>query len=151
MKLRLVKLRLADLQLVARAWSDLILIDRRLSHEGLDPLLVRIELEAAAPREVSREHLRLARRYARRIALAAHICPVGARCLHRSLVLHMWLRRQGLPSRLRFGVWKAEGDLRAHAWVELAGVPVNDDRRALQGISPMTSPRRVDREAAYDL
>ncbi len=138
-----MRARLYDLRLVARAWSDLLLVDRVLNRDGLDPLLTKIESTAPAHRDVTRQEFVRARRYARRIALAAHLCPVGARCLHRSLVLHMWLRREGLPSQLRFGVWKENQDLRAHAWVELAGLPVNDDRRALAGIQPMFNPTDV--------
>jgi hypothetical protein len=52
--------------------------------------------------------------------------PIGGRCLQRSLVLGWMLRRRGIGSRLRIGVQKIEGVLSAHAWLEVAGEPVND-------------------------
>jgi hypothetical protein len=47
-------------------------------------------------------------------------------CLTRSLLLGWLLRRRGVESQLRIGVRLANGVLDAHAWVECAGVPVND-------------------------
>lgn len=52
------------------------------------------------------------------------LCPVT--CLTRSLLLDALLRRRGVASQLRIGVRLAQGVLDAHAWVEVAGVPVND-------------------------
>jgi hypothetical protein len=85
--------------------------------------------------------LRRAGRYARSIAAAArhHPLPLDARCLHRALVLHRWLRRDGLPSELRVGVQKVNGALNAHAWVELGGAVVGDDPAALAAFAPLES------------
>ena len=47
-------------------------------------------------------------------------------CLHRSLTLWWLLRRQGIASELRIGVRKEQGRFEAHAWVERAGVALND-------------------------
>jgi hypothetical protein len=47
-------------------------------------------------------------------------------CLIRSLYLFWLLRRQGVMSNLRIGVRLAGGKLQSHAWVEVAGRPVND-------------------------
>lgn len=47
------------------------------------------------------------------------------------MVLHRWLREQGLPSELRIGVRKDGGALIAHAWVELGAHVVNDSRAAV--------------------
>ena len=52
------------------------------------------------------------------------LCPVT--CLTRSLLLDALLRRHGVASQLRIGVRLSQGALDAHAWVEVAGVPVND-------------------------
>ena len=49
-----------------------------------------------------------------------------ATCLTRSLLLRWLLRRYGTASDLRIGVRFEGGELRAHAWVELGGIPVND-------------------------
>ena len=69
---------------------------------------------ALAPREI-----------ARLVNAAASI--LGARCLPRSLVLCHLLRNRGIPAEIRLGVSKlADGNLSAHAWVELDGLPLND-------------------------
>ena len=47
-------------------------------------------------------------------------------CLHRSLTLWWLLRRQSIASELRIGVRKEQGRFEAHAWVERAGVALND-------------------------
>jgi hypothetical protein len=49
-----------------------------------------------------------------------------ASCLTRSLLLHWLLRRYGTTSDLRIGVRRENGEFAAHAWVELAGQPIND-------------------------
>jgi hypothetical protein len=51
------------------------------------------------------------------------------------------LRREGLPSQLRIGVRKADGALKAHAWVELCGSVVNDDPSAVAVFRPLATPR----------
>jgi hypothetical protein len=47
-------------------------------------------------------------------------------CLPRSLYLWWLLRRRGVRCELRIGVRLNDGAFEAHAWVEHAGVPVND-------------------------
>lgn len=49
-----------------------------------------------------------------------------ANCLTRSLYLWWLLRRRRVRCELRIGVRMVDGALAAHAWVEHAGVPVND-------------------------
>jgi hypothetical protein len=65
-----------------------------------------------------------------RIASLANIAalhsPFPATCLTRSLLLGWMLRRRGVASQLRLGVRLTEGVLDAHAWVEYAGIPIND-------------------------
>jgi len=57
---------------------------------------------------------------------AAGLAPIPATCLTRSLLLGWMLRRRGVASQLRIGVRMNKGKLDAHAWVECAGVPIND-------------------------
>lgn len=61
-------------------------------------------------------------------------------CLHRSLLLHQWLRGEGLPSELRIGVRTEDGQLRAHAWVELAGDVLNDRPDVGNSFTVLTAP-----------
>lgn len=59
---------------------------------------------------------------ARLAAIAGAKGPVSATCLRQALVVRAWLRRQGLDARLKIGVMRPDGQLDAHAWVELEGV-----------------------------
>ena len=62
---------------------------------------------------------------ARLVNAAASI--LRAQCLPRSLVLWHFLRNRGIPTEIRLGVSRlADGNLSAHAWVELDGLPLND-------------------------
>jgi hypothetical protein len=47
-------------------------------------------------------------------------------CLARSVTLWWLLRRRGIDSALRIGVRTIEGRMEAHAWVEHAGLVLND-------------------------
>lgn len=60
------------------------------------------------------------------VNIAANHAPGPATCLTRSLLLRSFLRRLGTDSELRVGVQMASGTLAAHAWVEMAGQPIND-------------------------
>ena len=61
------------------------------------------------------------------VGLVAGRSIVGARCLGRSLVLWFLLRRRGIDAELVIGAEAPrDGELPAHAWVEVAGEPVND-------------------------
>lgn len=59
-----------------------------------------------------------------------------ATCLTQALALHILLRREGLPSRIRIGVAKDAGQFEAHAWVESLGRVVIGDS-GLQRYTPM--------------
>jgi len=50
------------------------------------------------------------------------------RCLARSLTLGRILAARGVPVDVRIGVRCNGRELEAHAWVELAGTPINDAR-----------------------
>jgi hypothetical protein len=66
----------------------------------------------------------LARRITRLVDVAARYA--GGACLARSVVLCFLLERRGVPARLRIGVRKQDGQLQAHAWVEAAGIRLNE-------------------------
>lgn len=65
-------------------------------------------------------------RVATLVNIAAVYVPFPATCLTRSLLLGWMLRRRGVASALRIGVRLTQGALDAHAWVECAGIPIND-------------------------
>lgn len=78
------------------------------------------------PAFAPRENFLLVQQYARIINLAAAhgVCTVS--CLPRSLTLWWLLQRRQLTSELRVGVRKNAQNVEAHAWVEYAGVVIND-------------------------
>jgi hypothetical protein len=82
--------------------------------------------------------------YTAAIDLAARRHVVDAHCLQKSLTLHYWLRREGIPSELKIGVRKDNDQLKAHAWVELAGIVVNDDTAAVDAFKPLMRADSVD-------
>lgn len=77
-----------------------------------------------------------ARQVARMVQAASRHGLRRANCLEQSLVLWWMLLRRGVPAGLRIGVRKAEGCMRAHAWVELGGVVLNDAEDVLQRYAP---------------
>lgn len=79
----------------------------------------------------------------RQIALLvnAAAAALGANCLPRSLVLRQMLRDRGMTADIRLGVAKlADGGLRAHAWVELDGLPLGDDLHMSARYAALSSP-----------
>lgn len=64
--------------------------------------------------------------------LAARRGWVHGNCLSQSLTLWTLLRSAGMESTLRIGVRKEQSILRAHAWVEMANFPLNDQFLAIQ-------------------
>jgi len=71
---------------------------------------------------------------------AAHHAIGPANCLTRSLYLWWLLRRHGVDSQLRIGVRLTGGVLDGHAWVEYAGVPVNDRPDVSADFAPFAEP-----------
>ena len=71
---------------------------------------------------------------------AAHHALGPANCLTRSLYLWWLLRRRGVDSQLRIGVRLTEGVLDGHAWVEHAGLPVNDRPDVNADFTPFAVP-----------
>jgi hypothetical protein len=61
------------------------------------------------------------------VAMAARHTLGDHTCLHRSMALWWMLRRRGLDTRLMMGVRKGDAGLEAHAWVNHAGVVLNDE------------------------
>jgi hypothetical protein len=87
---------------------------------------------------------------ARLIAAAANHTFLPSTCLTRSLLLHSMLLRRGVASHLRIGVRKENQILKAHAWVEVAGVPVNDEADIGQRFAPFDAIRPGRAAPRYD-
>jgi hypothetical protein len=67
-----------------------------------------------------------AQQTARIVAAAARYGPYRATCLPMALTLGRLLQGQGIETKLRLGVSKADARLDAHAWVEYQGAPLID-------------------------
>jgi hypothetical protein len=74
----------------------------------------------------SEAELAEARRISQLVSVATKHGVYPATCLSRSLVLWFLLRREGIEGSLCLGTRKEAGRFEAHAWVELAGVVLND-------------------------
>jgi len=123
-----------------RAWLTLGIVDLGLRAFGFRRVAARVHAPAYLP--VGAGDVRRAHEYARWLRVAAGRHVVRARCLHQALALHHWLRREGLPSELRIGVRMVDGELRAHAWVELAGHVLDEHPAAVAAFTPLASARR---------
>ncbi len=90
---------------------------------------------------------------ARLVAIASAHAPVAVACLHRSVVLWWLLQRDGIPCELRLGARAGAGPFGAHAWVQCAGVALNEDAAHLAQYAPFAQevvpvgPRRWRRPA----
>jgi hypothetical protein len=83
-------------------------------------------IEPSPPETQARSDLRAdAERLELWLRWASRFVP-GARCLHRSLALMLWLRRRGVRADLRMGVRAQDGTVQGHAWVEWDGVPIGE-------------------------
>jgi hypothetical protein len=72
-------------------------------------------------------------RVGHRLAIAVALFPGRARCLEQSMVLNRELRRRGADARLRFGV--KPYPFSGHAWVEVAGKPIEEDSQFIDLIT----------------
>jgi hypothetical protein len=143
-----------DRWLLVRAILSLVAVDFGLRVFGFQRVMAAIRSrargsagspdlgEAEANQLVRRYVLGVERaaRYTRRLALASRHDVVRTYCLQRSLALHYWLLREGLPSKLRIGVRKERGQLKAHAWIELDGQVVNDLPGVVKPFTPLAAP-----------
>ena len=79
-----------------------------------------------SPHPATAEEIADAQSLARLAAIAGRHGMGEGTCLRRALLLHGWLRRRGLDPVLHLGIPDAASTaaLRAHAWVELEGVPL---------------------------
>ena len=124
---RLVGIAGSDRRLFAWAFLRIAAVDLELRLLGFERLLRRQDgLIGREARAVGPADVAAARERARWLEVASRHHFVYARCLHRALALHGYLRGQCLPSELRIGVRKEGLALVAHAWVELAGEALDD-------------------------
>jgi len=113
-----------DQQTFVAAIMQLTLLAIGLRMGGFRRYLAKLQhpLQGIAPKPNPDE----AGRLAALISHAAQLTPTPTTCLTRSLLLCRLLRGQGIDAQLQIGVRLASGTFEAHAWVEVAGHPVND-------------------------
>ena len=83
------------------------------------------------PKVLSPEQVKEIKQRAKAIAWTAKIHPLRPKCLHRSLVLHQWLKQEGINAQLEIG-W---GENIGHAWVTY-GDRVLNDRADIAQVTP---------------
>jgi hypothetical protein len=136
-------------RIVARAAVLVPLVKVRLRRGGFGTTLERLARSATAAIDETitpDEAVAIGRETALAVGLVAHRPIVGDQCLGRSLVTWSLLRREGIDSTLVVGAEPPAGDvLSAHAWVEVAGVPVNEraDVRKRFGSFELVNPSPV--------
>jgi hypothetical protein len=72
---------------------------------------------------------------AKRVAIAAALCPGRARCLEQALVVFDYLGQPGAHVVLKIGV-QPHG-FKSHAWVEVDGKPLNDHDDSVRSVVPI--------------
>lgn len=63
-----------------------------------------------------------------------------ARCLERAITLRYWLAQKGFASHLKIGTQRGAQGFAAHAWVEVAGVPVLEASTVRADFSAFSGP-----------
>lgn len=127
--------RLNGLQWLVILQSPLVLLLTwlRLSRSGYRRTLNHIDLMSGV-KTAADHQLDLAKKLSYALSIAIKFGPWRPRCLVRSLALGWFLSRQGISFDLRIGVPQGgvvnqHGDMAdfiAHAWVEHAGIVLND-------------------------
>jgi hypothetical protein len=128
--LKLLRLSSRDWRVLIQALVLLPLIALALRLTGLrrsqQVLLRFVSRRFALKTRQTETKLAEARRISRLVGVATRHGVYPATCLPRSLVLWFLLRREGIEGALCLGTRKEAGRFEAHAWIELAGVVLND-------------------------
>lgn len=104
-----------------RGMVDGLVVTVRLRRSGARPLLVPL-----APVEAVADAARAAE-VSDAVDAGLAMLPVAPTCLRRSLTLMRELHRLALSATLHVGVRDVDGNIQAHAWVQVGRSVVNDD------------------------
>jgi hypothetical protein len=96
----------------------------------------RVDPTAAEASPPPAAELERATAIARIVGIAATHSPVTVACLPRALVLWRLLRRTGIHCEIRLSARAGSGGFAAHAWVQCAGVALNEDAANLAQYAP---------------
>lgn len=134
----------ADKALLIQAWIELLVVEILLRTWSFPRVQQRAARQSLDKRQgiISSSDWPGIRRYQHMVGLASryHLLPMT--CLRQTLTLQALLGRQGIASDLRIGTRKEEGKLLAHAWLEVAGRPVQNARGEIERftiLAPMDS------------
>ena len=72
-------------------------------------------------------------------------CGVRGTCLVTSMSLWAMLLRRNIKTELRVGMRKRDGKIEGHAWLELAGIPINETPEVCGAYEPYPKPVTFDR------
>ncbi len=136
------QLSLSEWLILVEAWWLLFgfhLALRWLSYDRLNKLLPSIGSEFLA----SSSHLAYAERLKQLIELSSRLHLLHTTCLVKSFVLHRMLTRRGVPVQLRIGVGKSTIGVYAHAWVEMAGMPIGEAADVIDRFGILRSVEQV--------
>jgi len=120
------------------ALLTLPLVWLRLRAFGIEAAQTRAHHAAVVAGEA--DSLEVVARWASLVRAADRYMPFPSTCLSRSLTLLWLLERRGVVAQLRVGVRLKPEGLDAHAWVEYAGVPVNDDPKIGEQFAVFAQP-----------
>jgi hypothetical protein len=76
--------------------------------------------------------------------IVERVTGVHGNCLVRSMTMWAMLLRRSVKTDLRVGLWKRDGRIQAHAWLEHAGISVNEDPADAQTFTPHGEPVGFD-------
>lgn len=126
----------ADWGLLIRAWIELLKTDLLLRTRPFPELQQRVirTLQKKQP-ENTHADWGVISRYRRMVHCASrnHLYPMT--CLRQALALQMLLAQAGIAAQLRIGARSADRQIWAHAWVEVDGRPVENQRGETQAFA----------------
>jgi len=130
------RLTAGDWLALVEAWCRLLifyLVSRRASFERLQTLA---SPELGGMRDAD-DGLDSAHRLAWLVGIAARLHGVTMTCLARALALCWMLRKRGFPARVCLGADKSAAGFQAHAWVEVDGQLIGEERDSVRRFKPL--------------
>lgn len=132
------KLSHTDRSVLLFAWLNIPWTAFSLKLHGFKRVHARLHTNRThAPTTEAAADLDAALRMARLVDIANRKGLYEGNCLSRSLTLAQLLQRHGIAFDLKIGVRKNANKLEAHAWLECAGVPINDSADVGKRFLPM--------------
>ncbi len=140
---RLRRLSPAERTYLAQATVLMPAIAASLRLRGFRPTYRWLEARTPDPSEASRGETKRAvilSETSEMVEIVARKHPVfRATCLPQSMMLWHLLQRQGVAADLCIGVNRADGEFKAHAWVEHDGTVINDAPDVAERYLPVES------------